>query len=113
MTESNWNIPNNLKQEPYYTNFEKFDAHVITQEEYDDIPEITLEMMQNGVYRENGIVKPNPFLARGRPKVEAKKASLHIRLAEEVIEGFRKTGKGWQSRMEQALKDHLSQSNKI
>jgi uncharacterized protein (DUF4415 family) len=88
MPERNWVIPAYLP--PIKSDMAKLKAHIISQEEYDDIPEVTLEMMQNGVYRENGIVKPNPFLARGRPKAETKKASLHIRLAEEVIERFQK-----------------------
>ena len=43
---------------------------------------------------------------RGRPTGSSKSATT-IRLDEEVLAAFRATGKGWQTRMNNALKDWL------
>ncbi|CAH0339945.1 BrnA antitoxin family protein [Rhizobium sp. CECT 9324] len=40
----------------------------------------------------------------GRPKSEAPKQAISIRLDAEVIARFRATGDGWQSRMNEALR---------
>jgi len=43
----------------------------------------------------------------GRPKAETTKERISIRLSPEVVDYFRDTGKGWQTRMDQALKDYV------
>ncbi|MBF0117138.1 MAG: BrnA antitoxin family protein [Magnetococcales bacterium] len=43
----------------------------------------------------------------GRPKTLAPKVSTTIRFDADVINGFRATGKGWQTRMNDALRDWL------
>ncbi|OYW93014.1 MAG: hypothetical protein B7Z18_07260, partial [Alishewanella sp. 32-51-5] len=43
----------------------------------------------------------------GRPKAAIKKESVTIRLSPEVVGYFRASGKGWQTRLEQALKDYM------
>jgi uncharacterized protein (DUF4415 family) len=45
---------------------------------------------------------------RGRPPSEKKKTLVSIRYSPEVIEYFRATGKGWQSRMDGVLRDYVS-----
>jgi uncharacterized protein (DUF4415 family) len=45
--------------------------------------------------------------ARGRPAVESPRQQISIRLDQEVIEGFKKTGKGWQSKVNDVLRKHL------
>lgn len=42
--------------------------------------------------------------SRGRPPVETPKKQVTLRLDQDVIEKFRSTGRGWQSRMNEALK---------
>ena len=42
--------------------------------------------------------------SRGRPPVETPKKQITLRLDQDVIEKFRGTGRGWQSRMNEALK---------
>ena len=42
--------------------------------------------------------------ARGRPKVETPKQQVSLRLDPEVIEKFKATGKGWQSRINDVLR---------
>jgi uncharacterized protein (DUF4415 family) len=41
---------------------------------------------------------------RGRPKAESPKISTTIRLDADVLEAFRATGPGWQSRINEALR---------
>ena len=43
----------------------------------------------------------------GRPKSESPKVFTGIRLDADVVEAFRATGKGWQTRMNSALRDWL------
>lgn len=44
---------------------------------------------------------------RGRPKAGVTKESVTIRLSPEVVQSFRASGAGWQTRMDAALKDWL------
>lgn len=45
---------------------------------------------------------------RGRPRVEFPKERITIRLSPDVVQAFRATGEGWQTRIDTALKDWLS-----
>lgn len=44
---------------------------------------------------------------RGRPKAAVTKERITIRLSQEVVQSFRATGDGWQTRVDAALKDWL------
>lgn len=44
---------------------------------------------------------------RGRPPVERPKAHVNIRLDADVVESFRATGTGWQTRINAVLKNWL------
>lgn len=48
------------------------------------------------------ILKP-----RGRPKAAATKAHVNIRLDVDVLEAFKATGRGWQTRINRALREWL------
>lgn len=48
-----------------------------------------------------------PTLRRGRPLASVTKERITIRLSRDVVESFRATGDGWQTRMDAALKDWL------
>lgn len=43
----------------------------------------------------------------GRPKADSVKERVTIRLSPEVTEFFRASGKGWQTRMNDALKEYV------
>jgi uncharacterized protein (DUF4415 family) len=43
---------------------------------------------------------------RGRPKLENPKQLVSIRYSPEVLDYFRSTGPGWQSRMDGVLREH-------
>jgi len=45
---------------------------------------------------------------RGRPPADETKVSTTIRLDADVVEHFRATGAGWQSRINAALKDWIA-----
>ena len=45
----------------------------------------------------------------GRPISEQTKTRITIRLSPEVVEAFRLTGAGWQTRIDSALKQYLSE----
>lgn len=44
---------------------------------------------------------------RGRPKAEQTKERISIRLSRDVVERFRASGDGWQTRMDAALQEWL------
>lgn len=67
-------------------------AHVIQPEEYDDLPELTDEMLARGVVNKGG-----------RPRAANPKKLISIRLTEDVIQRWRATGPGWQTRMADKL----------
>ena len=46
-------------------------------------------------------------IKRGRPFVQTPKISTTIRFSDDVLTPFRNTGKGWQTRMDNALRDWL------
>ena len=46
---------------------------------------------------------------RGRPKLAETKQSTTIRLSPEVIEFFKEGGSGWQSRINEALKEYVKE----
>jgi uncharacterized protein (DUF4415 family) len=44
---------------------------------------------------------------RGRPKASKKKTPVNIRLDADVVNAFKSKGKGWQSRVNKALREWL------
>ena len=48
-----------------------------------------------------------PTLKRGRPLAAVTKERITIRLSPEVVQAFRASGEGWQTRVDAALKDWL------
>ena len=70
----------------------RVDAHVIQPNEYDELPELTEEML--------ALAKTNKG---GRPKLSNTRKLISLRLPEEVITRWRATGPGWQTRMAKRL----------
>lgn len=81
------------------TDFAKLDAHVIQPEEYDDIPELTDEMIARADFYRGGVL-----IRRGRPRSDSPKKQVTIRLDADLLEGLRATGAGWQTRINDALR---------
>lgn len=67
-------------------------AHVIRPDEYDELPELTDDMLEPGTVNKGG-----------RPRVASPKKLISIRLPEDVIQKWRATGPGWQTRMAEKL----------
>jgi len=70
----------------------KVAAHVIQPEEYEELPELTEDMLARGKVNKGG-----------RPVSLNPKKLISIRLPEDVILKWRATGPGWQTRMAEKL----------
>lgn len=85
----------------------KLDAYRIAADEYAEMPERTEDQWDRHESA-NGDVVIRPArgtLARGgRPKSAAPKKSVHLRLSPDVLAYFRKTGPGWQTRIDEILR---------
>ena len=68
---------------------------------YDELPEITDEMLARAEYKVNGVTKPIPK-KRG-PQKKPTKLAVNIRLPREVINYFKIEGKGWQAKIGDVL----------
>ena len=66
----------------------------------DDIPELSDEMITNAVPHRGGTP-----VKRGRPPAAAPKRAVSIRLDADVLEHYRATGTGWQSRVNIVLRN--------
>jgi uncharacterized protein (DUF4415 family) len=69
----------------------------------DEIPEITREDLDRATLRFNGIVIRGPR-KRGRPLGSGKKSPIHVRIDKDILAHFRATGRGWQTRLNAALR---------
>ncbi len=70
------------------SDLKKVDAHIIQAQEYDELPELTEDMVARAKVNRGG-----------RPRALNPKRLISIRLPEDVIERWRATGPGWQTRM--------------
>jgi uncharacterized protein (DUF4415 family) len=90
------------------TDWAKVDAHEITSEEYEKMPEWTDDQIERGEIVLGGrVIRPaRGTLTRGpgRPPMPAPKKSVHLRLSPDVLAHFRKTGPGWQTRIDDMLR---------
>ncbi len=81
----------------------KVDAHVIQPEEYDEFPELTDEWFDKAEIRiGDKVIRP------GRPPLPSPKVQTTLRLDRDVIDHFRAGGRGWQSRINAALREAIS-----
>lgn len=73
----------------------------------DDAPEWTDEMFERAAfYRAGKLVRPatGTLTKRGRPKLANPKRQVTLRLDGDVLDSFRETGPGWQSRINEILR---------
>ena len=80
----------------------KVDAHIITAEEYEEIPEVTDAFFEQADLHNNG-----ELIRKGRPMADSQTVLLSVRYSPEVIAYFKATGTGWQKRMDEALKEWI------
>ena len=65
----------------------------------DDAPELT-----DDFFRRADIYEGDKLIRRGRPKSAAPKRAVSLRLDDDVVAHFRRGGRGWQSRINAALR---------
>lgn len=65
----------------------------------DDAPDLSAPEWQEKLARAT--------VRRGRPQIENPKVSTTIRLSQEVIDRFKADGPGWQTRIDEALREWI------
>jgi uncharacterized protein (DUF4415 family) len=65
----------------------------------DDAPEFTEEMFERGEIRHG-----DKIIRRGRPPLPSPKQAVNLRLDADVLAAYRKTGDGWQTRINEDLR---------
>jgi uncharacterized protein (DUF4415 family) len=65
----------------------------------DDAPELTREFFERGEIREG-----DRIIRRGRPPLPSPKQAVKLRLDADVLAAYRKTGAGWQTRINADLR---------
>ncbi len=81
------------------SDMKKVDAYVLTRKDYEEIPELTDEW-----FKRADLYKGGKLIRRGRPPSASPKQSTSLRLDPDVITYFRRGGRGWQSRINAALR---------
>lgn len=104
MTASKSDIPCTSAEMTGATDLAKVDAYEVTAEEYDEIPELTDEMIARADLYENGELIRR---GRGRPKVDSPKQQVTMRLDADLIATMRASGPGWQVRANEALRERF------
>lgn len=74
------------------SNLAKLDAHAIQPSEYDELPELDDDMLRRAVVNRGG-----------RPRSDNPRKLITLRLPTDVIDRWRATGPGWQTRMAERL----------
>lgn len=74
------------------SNFSKIDAYKLKSDDFVDLPELDDEMLARAVTKK-----------AGRPISDNPKKLISLRLPNAVIEKWKATGKGWQTRMAEKL----------
>jgi uncharacterized protein (DUF4415 family) len=77
----------------------KLDAHEITDAEYDDAPQLTDEMLDRAEIRHG-----DKIIKRGRPPLAQPKEAIKLRIDQDILAAYRRTGSGWQTRINADLR---------
>jgi uncharacterized protein (DUF4415 family) len=78
-------------------------ADKIPAEPDDELPEVTKADLDRATLSVGGVPIWGPG-KRGRPPGSGKKSPVHVRLDKEVLNHFRATGRGWQTRLNDVLR---------
>jgi uncharacterized protein (DUF4415 family) len=91
----------NVKKGVLRSDLARVDARGVERGDYQEIPELGDHFFEQAdEYRAGVLVKRG----RGRPP-GAKKAQMNLRIDLDVIEAYKAQGEGWQTRMNQALRE--------
>jgi len=86
------NVNKAASRRSFSSDLTKLDAHVIQTEEYEDLPELTEDMLLRARVNKGG-----------RPVSANPRKAISLRLPADVIERWKATGAGWQTRMAERL----------
>ena len=86
------NVNKRVSRRSLTSDLKQVDAHVIAPEEYDDLPELSNVMLSRAKLNKGG-----------RPLSANPRKPISLRLPADVIERWRATGPGWQTRMAERL----------
>ena len=82
------NVNKPVSRRTLTSDLEQIDAHHIAPHEYEELPELTEDMLARDKLKKGG-----------RPLSASPRKSISLRLPPEVIERWRATGPGWRTRM--------------
>ena len=88
------------------SDLKKIDRHVVQPHEYDEIPELTDEFFERADHYRGG-----KLVQRRRPRSEDPKQLVSLGLDAEVLRWFKRTGAGYQSRIGEVLRRHVSRQS--
>ncbi len=71
----------------------------------DDAPEL-----DDAFFQRADVYEGNTLVRRGRPRAEAPKQQVTLRLDADLLSRLRASGKGWQGRVNEALRSWLDRS---
>jgi hypothetical protein len=71
----------------------------------DDAPELLDDFFRRGELRHGELRHGDRLIRRGRPPISGKpKTAIALRLDEDVVQAYRETGEGWQTRINADLR---------
>jgi uncharacterized protein (DUF4415 family) len=76
----------------FSSDLKRVDSHVIKPHEYKELPELTEDILARATLKKGG-----------RPKSVNPRQMISLRLPPDVIERWKATGPGWQTRMAEKL----------
>lgn len=85
------------------SDLKKVDTHTIQPHEYDEIPELAEDFFAHANLHNDG-----KLVQRGRPKSDDPKQLISLRIDAEVVRWFKSSGTGYQARMGEVLKAHMT-----
>jgi uncharacterized protein (DUF4415 family) len=85
----------------------KVDAHVITPEEYEEASEWTADQIA-----EADVYEGDKLIRRGRPRKARPKEAVNLRLSGNILDHYRATGPGWQTRINADLERAVARARR-
>jgi uncharacterized protein (DUF4415 family) len=81
------------------SDLKKIDAYVLGPKDYEEVPELTAAW-----FRGADLYEGRKLIRRGRPPSADPKQPVSLRLDRDVLAHFRRSGRGWQSRINTVLR---------
>jgi uncharacterized protein (DUF4415 family) len=91
----------NARKSDSQSDLAKVNAEGVSQSGYDELPELGDEFFEGADERRAGALVKR---GRGRPP-GSNKSQMNLRIDLDVIEAYKAQGEGWQTRMNDALRD--------